>query len=73
MGDTFYSDFVPFTMGEFERHLYMYCFDVLKPSPTIEVKFKLSSYDPVQGNNFLNEVFCCNDVRRHKDFKCCFT
>ena len=55
MGDTCYPYFVIFMMDEFERHLYIYYFNYLNPSQRIHMKFKSSSYDPVQGNNFLKK------------------
>ena len=72
MGDTCYPNFMPFTMDEFERHLYMYYINGLNPYPGIGTKFKSRSADTVQGNYFLNNDFGINAVRRHKEFKCCF-
>ena len=70
MGDTCYSNFVLFVMGEFERHLYLYYFNGLNPSPRIHINFKSISADPVQGNYFLHKVFGCNAVRQNKEIKC---
>ena len=53
MGDTCYPNFLPFTMDEFERHLYIYYFNGLNPSPRIHMKFISRSAYPVQGDNFL--------------------
>ena len=53
MVDTCYPNFVPFMMDEFEHHLYLYYFNGLNPSHMIHVKFKYSSDDHVQGNDFL--------------------
>ena len=36
------------------------------------MKFKSSSVDPVQGNDFLQKIFGHNAMRRNKEFKCCF-
>ena len=47
MGDTGYPNFLPFTMDEFERHLYMYYINGLNPYPGIGTKFKCRSADPV--------------------------
>ena len=54
MGDTFYPDFVPFTMDEFGRNLYLYYWNGLNPFPRIETKFNTSSAAPLQGKNFLH-------------------
>ena len=62
-GDTCYPIFLLFTMDEFERHLYLYYFNGLNPSPRIKKKFKSIIVYPVKGNNFLHNLFCQNDVR----------
>ena len=72
MGDTRYPNFVPFTMDEFERHLYLYYLNSINPLPRIHMNFNSSSVDPVQVNYFLHNTFGNNDVRRHKEFECCF-
>ena len=56
MGDTCYPNFVLFTMDEFERNLYLYYLNGLKPSPRIEMNFKSRSADPEQVNDFLYKV-----------------
>ena len=63
MGDTCYPNFVPFTMDEFERHLYMYYITGLNPYPGIGTQFKSRSADPVQGKEFLMNDFGINAVR----------
>ena len=70
MGDTCYPHFVPFTMDDFERNLYLYYFNGIKQFPSIEMKFKSRSADNVQSNEFLHNFFVWNAVRQHKDFKC---
>ena len=47
MSDTFYPDFVPFIMDEFERDFYLYYFNGLNPSPRIDMEFNPRSADPV--------------------------
>ena len=69
MGNAFYPNFVPFMMDNFERNLYLYYFNWLNPSPRIEMKLKSNSSDTVQGNDFLQKGFGCNDVRQHREFK----
>ena len=73
MGDTWYSKFVPFTMDEFDRNLYMYCFNSMNPYPRIETNFKPSSDDTVKGNNFLHNYFVRNSASKHKEFKSFFS
>ena len=71
--DTCYPNFVPFTIDEFDRHLYLYCYNGLTPSPMIQMKFKSRSVFPVQGNDYLHNKFGHNAVRRHKGFNFCFS
>ena len=68
IGDTYYPNFVPFTMYEFEHHLYLYYFNGFNPSPRIHIKFNSSSDDPVRGNEFLHKSSGHNTVRRPKGF-----
>ena len=56
MGDTCYTNFVPSTMDEFERNLYLYYLNGLKTPPRIEMNFKSRSADPEQVNDFLYKV-----------------
>ena len=72
MGDTCYPNFVPFIMDLFEHHLYLYYSNGINPYPRIQMKFKSSSADPVQGNDFPHKSFGHNSVRQHKQFKCWF-
>ena len=53
MGDTCYPKCLPFKIDEFERRLCLHYFNYINPSTRMEMKFKTSSTDPVQGNNFL--------------------
>ena len=59
-------------MDLFEHHLYLYYFNGINPYPRIQMKFKSSSADPVQGNDFPHKSFGHNSVRQHKQFKCFF-
>ena len=38
MGETCYTNCVPFVMDEVKQHLYMYNFNCLNPSPRMETK-----------------------------------
>ena len=66
MGDTYYPNCVLFTMDEFERNLYLYYFNGVNPSLSIDIKFKHISVDTMQGKYFLHKGFVSNAVRRHK-------
>ena len=50
-------------MDEFERNLYLYYFNGLNPSPRINIKFKSSSADNGQENDFLHRYLVQNVVR----------
>ena len=56
MGDTCYPNFVMFTMDYFERHLCLYYFSGIYPSPSIHMKFNSRSVDTVQVNDFLQKT-----------------
>ena len=73
-GDGWYLlyQFLTLTMYEFERNLYMYYFNCIKPPPKIDMKLNPVSSDPVQVNNFLNNDFGINSKSQHNQFKCCF-
>ena len=66
MGDTFYLNCFPFTMDDFDWHVYIYYFNGINTSPGIQINFNSNSYDTLQGNNFLHNFFGQNYVRLHK-------
>ena len=66
MGNTCYPNFVTFSMDEFDRHLYLYRFNGLTPYLRIHMKFKYSSVDHVQDNNFMHKIFGPNAVIQQK-------
>ena len=55
--DTCYPNLVPFTMDDFEHHLYLYYCNGLNASPMIQMNFKSRRADPVQVNDFLHKSF----------------
>ena len=70
-----YPDFVPFLLDEFKKHIALYLFQGLSPSPKVEQKFESSHLDPVNGSDFIHKVFggqTGRSIRRHKHFKCFF-
>ena len=75
LGTGTYDDFKNFELNEFMRHIALYLFQGLSPSPQVEMKFRSSADDPVNGNNFIHRAFGCKHsiaVRRHKHFKAFF-
>ena len=70
-----YSDFVDFSLVELMRHVGLYLFHGLSPSPQVEMKFKTQFEDPVNGNDFVHRAFggqSGKSTRRHRHFKCFF-
>ena len=51
MGDTFYPNFLLFTMDEFYRNLCLYYWNSLSTPPRIDIRFKASGADTLQGND----------------------
>ena len=71
-GDQVYRDFKPFTIEEIRRHMGIYLLQGIAPSPRVELKFASQSNDPIHGNDFVNNSFGTNAVRRHRQFKAFF-
>ena len=67
--DGVYPNFVKFTTEEIEKHIFLYVFQGLSPSPRVEMKFKSQERDCVNGNDFIARHFP-NGAQRHKQFKC---
>ena len=70
-----YDEFTNFNLTEFCRHIALYLFQGLSPSPQIEMKFKSNREDPVNGNDFIHTSFGSSSgrsARRHRHFKCFF-
>ena len=67
-----YPDFMPFRVAEIEMLLGLFIFNGLSPSPRIDQKFKSQWDDPVQGNDFIADLFGPNCLRRLKHFKAFF-
>jgi hypothetical protein len=71
-GGTTYTDFKPFTVKEIRRHLGLYVFNGLSPSPQLAMKFQPSSVDPVHGNDFIYRSFGPGAERRQRHFRAFF-
>jgi hypothetical protein len=74
-GGSYYPDFKPFKTKELRQHLGLYVLQGLSPSPQIEQKFRTQELDPVNGNDYVYNVFGINDSqgKRHKEFKSMLT
>lgn len=59
----------PFTPSEIERHIGLYFLNGLSPSPSVDMKFKNQTDDPVNGNDMVHRIFGPNAEQRHKIFK----
>lgn len=68
-----YPDFTSFTTNELRRHLGVYIFHGLCPSPELGMKFKGQRVDDVNGNDFVARCIGPNALRRHKHFRHFFT
>ena len=71
-----YHDYYDFTLDELMRHIGLYLYHGLSPSPQIEMKFHSSLVDPVNGRDFIHKAFgslATKSIRRHKHFKCFFS
>jgi Transposase IS4 len=70
--ESFYPDYKPFTPREIEKHLALYFFNGLLPSPQVEMKLKSQSQDCLQGNDFVWRAMGKNAKSRHRHFKAFF-
>mmetsp|Transcript_43733 Transcript_43733/g.64212 ORF Transcript_43733/g.64212 Transcript_43733/m.64212 type:complete len:448 (-) Transcript_43733:705-2048(-) len=71
-----YKEWQPFTLDGLMKHIGLYLFQGLSPSPQVEMKFFSSLEDPVNGNDFIHKSFGGMTgvlQRRHRHFKSCFT
>ena len=68
-----YKNFVDFKMNECRSHLALYLLHAISPSPQVEMKFKSSLEDPVNGNDICSQVFGKGGNTRHKEFKAFFS
>ena len=50
------------------KHLGLYIFNGLAPSPQLYMKFRPTKYNPVNGNDFVIEDFGNNGKLRNQDF-----
>ena len=67
-----YGRFVDFSKVELMKHLSIYLFHGISPSPQIEFKFVHPNEDPVNGSALCNRIFGKSGVTRHKEFKAFF-
>ena len=51
------------------KHIAIYKFNGLSPSPQVEMKLCTQEEDPIQGNNLIASAIGPNGIRRHREFK----
>ena len=68
-GGTCYKDYKPFTVDELRRHVGIYIWNGLSPSPRVEYMFCSQEQDILHGSDFINTSFGLNAKRCHKHFK----
>ena len=73
VGGGIYKNFVNFSTEEITSHLGLYLLQSISPSPQIEMKFKSTKEDPVNGSDLCVDVFGSNATTRHKEFKVFFS
>ena len=64
-----YPDFVPFTCNELRQHIGVRILHGVAPTPRLEMKFKATLEDEVNGNNLVYRCLGKNATRRHKHFR----
>ena len=64
-----YPDFVPFTCKELRQHIGVRILHGICPTPRLEMKFRSTQEDEVNGNNFVKQCLGSNATRRHKHFR----
>ena len=71
-GGVQYPNCVPFDVDETMKHIGLYMFHGLSPSPQIEMKFQSTAQNEINGNNFIDEAFGSRAAERHREFKAFF-
>lgn len=71
-GDSIYPDWKPFSRDEIRKHLGLYIFNGVAPSPQIAFRSQSQIQDPIYGNDMIREAFGTNAKSRHRQFKCFF-
>ena len=61
--------FVQFTPDEIERHISLYIFQGLNPSPRVTMKMKTQNMEPLQGCDAIAEAMGPNAEHRHREFR----
>ena len=51
------------------KHIAIYKFNGLSPSPQVEMKLCTQEEDPIQGTNLIASAIGPNGIRRHREFK----
>ena len=69
IGGTCYKDYTPFTVEELRKHVGLYVWHGLSPSPRVEYKFHSQEQDILHGSDFISNSFGRNSERQHRHFK----
>lgn len=69
---TKYPTFTEFITEEWEQYLYVFFYNGLCPSPSVEMKLQGEETDPVQSDAFLRKCLGPNATVRFKQWKACF-
>ena len=64
-----YQDYKSSSALELRKHMGLYIFNGLSPSPRVQNKFYPQCQDEVHGNDFVYNSFGPNSERRHRHFK----
>ena len=56
-GGSIYPNCTPFAVDDVMKHLGLYIFHIIAPSPQVEMKFQSTKINEANGNDLINEVF----------------
>ena len=68
-GGTLYPHYNPFTVDEVMKHIGIYIWNGLSPSPQIDLKFQSSQINEVNGSDLLSQKFGPRASLQHREFK----
>ena len=68
-GGSVYPKCQPFTVDEICKHIGIYIFYELTPSPQVEMKFQSSKRNEVNGNSFIYGTFGTIITEKYREFK----
>jgi len=68
-GGSIYPNCVPFSVDEVKKHIGLYIFHGIAPSPQVEMKFQSTKNNEANGNDFIHGVFGRRAFERYREFK----